>query len=1150
MKNFKILLLVFTFGLVTFSINWAISDSTPTKRQRQSQVLDWVDNNGYWQQKAAEGLAVLNPDVKAPEAVFTGSRIKAPTVVTEDSPDVPVTEVGSSTQSENSVFVDPNDPDIMLNSNNSTSPSGPPSYGADDLYTFDFAETFDGSISGVSGNNQGDPAVCIGTDGRWYVGFIANNGQAVAYSDDQGTSWTRKSVAPNPGQVADKNHLWIDTKEGSPYENYLYDAWTDYGGSYDNHIVVSHSTDNGDSWSPRQRISLGVNAGHHNQGVNLSTGPNGEAYAVWAIYDGWPQDEKSLGFAKSLDGGETWEDSYRIINNIRGVRQSGVPQNMRVASFPSMAVDVSGGSTNGNIYVVWTNVGVPGQNSGSDRDVYMIKSEDGGDSWSEEPIRVNQDLIGQGKAHYDPWITCDPSNGTISVIWYDNRNTNSNEAEAWVGTSNDAGVTWDDFKVSDVAFTPAPIPGMATGYFGDYLGITALSGNVYPCWTDNRSGHAMTYVSPFVTITVTNPFNLQATVDQESGACDLDWSYNEGSGFQNFRVYRDDIMIAETEDLTYTDQIPEYGYYTYKVTAYYGGTTESAPTTVETQWGSSTMEVIPGEYTANLFINDSVTQSMKIKNTGVLELDFSLSPFFAPLNAANYQPAKGGGDEYISKVEFAGINNTSGSENYSDYTESVAHLKTGESYEIRVFNGNAFKGDQCLVWIDWNANGTFEEKPIVLFANETSERFHGVITPPMGSDQGAVLMRIRLAGPGNMLAFGDTQYGEVEDYSLFIASWLSLVPDEGLVAPGDSMLIDLTFNATGMETGTYTDNVKFVSNDLDHPFYNVPATLNVTDLSITASAEPAGICLGQHSQLNAIPQGGSGTYTFSWTSIPEGFTSNEQNPVVTPELNTKYYVDVNDGVLTMNDSVEVMVYELPVADLGEDQVLCGETQYFLDAGNPGASYLWSTGQTTQTIVVIGEGENQYWVEVTNENNCSDSDTVNITFAPLPQVDLGVDTVICHDQSYTLDAGNPGDTYLWSTGETTQTIVVNAADYAYGTETFSVIVTNPFACEAGDELSIEIKDCTGIDEFAQSVNMSLFPNPTNGTFMLELETADKLQLSIKVVSVTGLLVYEKPDVEINGQYSQQLDLTGLSSGVYSVFIVGDGFISHKKIVLRK
>jgi len=218
----------------------------------------------------------------------------------QGNPDVAVAP-SNSRQSENSIFIDPNDKLTALNSNNS-GPLSSSFYGADGLYTFDGAETFDGSVQGAGGYNSGDPTTSIGTDGRWYVGFIASGGgQGVSYSDDQGNTWTKKIVTSLSS--TDKNHLWIDTKEGSPYENYLYNSWVEFAGGNSNDIVVQRSTDNGETWDAKINISNEVNAGSHNQGVNLSTGPNGEVYAVWAIYDGWPQDEKAIGFAKSLDGG-------------------------------------------------------------------------------------------------------------------------------------------------------------------------------------------------------------------------------------------------------------------------------------------------------------------------------------------------------------------------------------------------------------------------------------------------------------------------------------------------------------------------------------------------------------------------------------------------------------------------------------------------------------------------------------------------------------------------------------------------------------------------------------------------------------------------------------------------------------------------------
>ena len=89
-------------------------------------------------------------------------------------------------------------------------------------------------------------------------------------------------------------------------------------------------------------------------------------------------------------------------------------------------------------------------------------------SWS-TPVRVNQGTFANGKEAYMPWITCDPETGTLSVIFYDDRNVSSTQVETWVSNSYDGGDTWEDFRVSDVAFTPSPLPGMAGGYMGDYL---------------------------------------------------------------------------------------------------------------------------------------------------------------------------------------------------------------------------------------------------------------------------------------------------------------------------------------------------------------------------------------------------------------------------------------------------------------------------------------------------------------------------------------------------------------------------------------------------------------------------------------------------------------------------------------------------------
>jgi PKD repeat protein len=454
-----------------------------------------IDNMGYWRRMADSGFVYVAPMAGVPSAVFTGSVIQSTMVTITDSPDIPTTGE-NSTQSENSVFINPVNNQSALNSNNSTQNPVGDMYGANYLLSADGGITWGGSINGAGGYNSGDPATAISLSGRQYINYIdIPGGQGISYSDD-GEVWSISTIASNPGGLADKNHMWIDNKATSPYEGNLYAAWTDFGGPDFNDIKISNSVNEGVNWSMPINISSAVNAGSHNQGVNIQTGPGGEVYVAWAIYDSFPADETSIGFTKSIDGGSSFAGASRIISNIRGIRATETSKNQRVNSFPSMAVDISEGPHNGNIYIVWTNHGVPGTNTGDDIDIYMIRSTNGGTTWS-APVRVNQDPAGLGKQHYFPWITCDPITGYLSVIFYDDRNVSSAQCEVFVANSLNAGDSWEDFKVSDVAFTPEPIPYLAGGYMGDYLGISAVGGRVYPTWTDNRTGVTLTYTSPF-----------------------------------------------------------------------------------------------------------------------------------------------------------------------------------------------------------------------------------------------------------------------------------------------------------------------------------------------------------------------------------------------------------------------------------------------------------------------------------------------------------------------------------------------------------------------------------------------------------------------------------------------------------------------------
>lgn len=79
-------------------------------------------------------------------------------------------------------------------------------------------------------------------------------------------------------------------------------------------------------------------------------------------------------------------------------------------------------------------------------------------------------------------------------------------------------------------------------------------------------------------------------------------------------------------------------------------------------------------------------------------------------------------------------------------------------------------------------------------------------------------------------------------------------------------------------------------------------------LSASATADPEYINTGDSTHLGVLVSGGSGTYTFSWSSDPPGFTSDLADPWASPVESTIFFVEVSDSITSVTDSVEVIVY--------------------------------------------------------------------------------------------------------------------------------------------------------------------------------------------------------------------------------------------------
>ncbi|HHG84118.1 MAG TPA: T9SS type A sorting domain-containing protein [Bacteroidetes bacterium] len=176
--------------------------------------------------------------------------------------------------------------------------------------------------------------------------------------------------------------------------------------------------------------------------------------------------------------------------------------------------------------------------------------------------------------------------------------------------------------------------------------------------------------------------------------------------------------------------------------------------------------------------------------------------------------------------------------------------------------------------------------------------------------------------------------------------------------------------------------------------------------------------------------GGGTTYLWSTSATTQSISLSTGGAFAVTVSNQFSCTDVDTVTITMGT--------VPTVNLGANQILCNGQTISLDAGNPGATYNWSNGASSQTITVTAPGI--YIAEVTNAAGCTGRDTINIAGSTL-SVNLGGPQNICGNQTVVLNAGNPGQTFLWSNGATSQAITVTSAG------TYTVTVTDPLGCQA-------------------------------------------------------------------------------------------------------
>lgn len=273
------------------------------------------------------------------------------------------------------------------------------------------------------------------------------------------------------------------------------------------------------------------------------------------------------------------------------------------------------------------------------------------------------------------------------------------------------------------------------------------------------------------------------------------------------------------------------------------------------------------------------------------------------------------------------------------------------------------------------------------------------------------------------------------------------------------------------------------------------------------------ICNGDATMIYGNGSGGTSPYTYVWSQGP----TTADSISLSPTANTNYSVIVSDvGGCSDTAFFSITVNPNPVINLGADSTGCFNSPIDLNAPATTGTILWSTGSSATSITAGTAGI--YWLDIT-ELGCSSRDSIVIDYYPIPNVNLGNDTVICSITTLNFDATNIFSTYAWSTGATTPGISVSQSGIYWvdvtscgvtysdtisvAMDTFSVYVVSLVPNECGSSngsLTVNTTSAIGVTynwTSGTTGNNPALTNISDGTYTVEATNSNGCMQSLTI-----------------------------------------------------
>ena len=291
--------------------------------------------------------------------------------------------------------------------------------------------------------------------------------------------------------------------------------------------------------------------------------------------------------------------------------------------------------------------------------------------------------------------------------------------------------------------------------------------------------------------------------------------------------------------------------------------------------------------------------------------------------------------------------------------------------------------------------------------------------------------------------------------------------------------------------------------------------------------------------------GGSVDLTSS-ASAGNVWSTNATTSTITVSTTGNYSVTVTDanGCASASTPISVNVSNAPAPTISASSTQACSGDVVTVTASAADSYLWSSGETTQSIQVSATAA--VYVTVTNANACNgvgQSATTNITFTATPTA-AGSFTSAGNVVTFT-NTSTGATSYSWDFGDFTNSSATAPAHAYAANGTYTVVLTainGNCTSTTSFEISIEV----GMEE-ATALNFMVYPNPAAEQVLVAFENNSTGTLNI--TDATGRLVYTAQITEV-GAVLHPVNVSELASGSYTVQLINANQVGIKHLMIRK